>query len=397
VKTLLVVKSGWPLGFRLPAYRAFWARGWRVAVVDQVMNQSLRFADIPIVGNVADSTALAEMVLQRVGRPDGILTFNDSALVCAAHLAAQFGLPFISPPVAARAVSKSEQRRILAAAGLRVPAWRPVQTAREAAAAVAEWGSAVIKPVDRAAGAGVRLVHTPDEAETAFTEAQRESWTSQVLAEAYLDGPEVSVETVVLAGQHRVVTITDKLTTHGPHFIELGHSVPSQLRREEFNRVCETAVAACHAMGLTYGACHTEVKLTPQGPVVVEINPRLAGDCIVDLIDLALGINLYDIVGRLAMGDAVLPEDLMPRVQRGAAIRFYLSPGGVLNKVVCHLPPVAPQWLVELSVTVEAGMILPQPISNAGRIAYAVAIGETGSEAAQRATRAIQSLSIAVE
>ena len=54
----------------------------------------------------------------------------------------------------------------------------------------------------------------------------------------------------------------------------------------------ETAIAALDAVGFDFGPAHTEVRLTPAGPVVVEINPRLAGGMIPELVAHALGINL---------------------------------------------------------------------------------------------------------
>ena len=55
------------------------------------------------------------------------------------------------------------------------------------------------------------------------------SRNGDVVVEEYMEGPEVSVETLTVDGICHVIQITDKLTTGAPHFVEMGHSQPSQL------------------------------------------------------------------------------------------------------------------------------------------------------------------------
>ena len=49
------------------------------------------------------------------------------------------------------------------------------------------------------------------------------------MVEERVRGFEVSVESMTLGGATTVVSVTDKLTTEPPYFVELGHSEPSRL------------------------------------------------------------------------------------------------------------------------------------------------------------------------
>jgi S-sulfo-L-cysteine synthase (3-phospho-L-serine-dependent) len=397
VKTLLVVKTGWRLAQRLAAFRTFAARGWRVAVADGVLNQSLRVADVPVVCDPAATARAAAAVRARVGRPDGILTFSDSALLATARLARALGLPFLSPRVAGAAVDKREQRLACARAGLPVPEWRDADGPDAAAAAVGEWGRAVVKPANRAAGVAVRLARTEAEARRAWREAADALRPGgRVLVERWLEGPEVSVESIAVGGRQRAVCVTDKVTTAGPHFVEVGHAVPSALAGGERDAVERVALAACDAIGLSWGACHTELKLTADGPAIVEVNARMAGDCIPDLAALALGVDLYELLGRQALGEELTPEDLLPTRDSGAAIHFALGSPGVLEGATSPMEAGPPPWLVELSVTSPPGHPLEAPRSNGDRIGYAIATAATSPEAAARARDAIESLDVAL-
>lgn len=395
MRTLVLVKTGWSLSHRMLAFRTFAARGWRLAVMDRALNQSLRVADVPVTCDPSATAAAVRALQARVRRPDGIVTFSDSALAATARLARALDLPFLPVDVADRVTDKRRQREVFAAAGLPVPDWRCPRDEDEAAGAVRAWGPTVIKPADRAASVAVRLVETPEAARLAYREAAGASRRGgAVLAERYLPGPEVSVESIAVDGRQEAVCVTDKVTTRGPSFVELGHAVPSALEPEECGRVVEAARSACRALELGSGACHTEVKLTERGPVVVEVNARLPGDSLPDLIELALGVNLYELLGRQAFGESLTRADLAPRGRAGAAIHFLPSSPGIFVGATSPLEASPPDWLVELSVTAAPGQRLGKPVSNSDRIGYAVAFGARASEAADRAASAIRSLAV---
>src|SRR4029079_12563216 len=83
--------------------------------------------------------------------------------------------------------------------------------------------------------------------------------------------PEVSVETLGTT----VIGVTAKHLGHLPSFVECGHDFPSPSGAERVVRLL--AGAALKALGLGFGPAHTEIRVGPRGPVVIEVNPRLAG------------------------------------------------------------------------------------------------------------------------
>jgi len=57
-------------------------------------------------------------------------------------------------------------------------------------------------------------------------------------------------------------------------------------------------------MDVTTGCFHTEIKLTPDGPVVIEVNGRIGGG-VPELLLAATGVDLLKISMNLALGRAV--------------------------------------------------------------------------------------------
>ncbi len=65
-----------------------------------------------------------------------------------------------------------------------------------------------------------------------YNYSRKYSRGGNVIIEEFLEGKEVSVEVMVIEGNVHILQITDKLTTIAPYFVEMGHSQPSNLRRD---------------------------------------------------------------------------------------------------------------------------------------------------------------------
>jgi cysteine synthase A len=117
----------------------------------------------------------------------------------------------------------------------------------------------------------------------------------------------------------RVIGITAKHLSPPPLFVEIGHDFPAALPENEATAIVDAVRAALGAVGFDFGPAHTEVRLTAAGPVVVEINPRLAGGMIPELVRHALGIDLLTALLNQLIGREV---DLTADRAEWAAIRF---------------------------------------------------------------------------
>ncbi|MFI1960043.1 ATP-grasp domain-containing protein [Streptomyces althioticus] len=244
---------------------------------------------------------------------DGVLTSCDYYLPAAALAAERLGLPAPDAEAVRNACRKDATRRVLDEAGVPGPRFAVHEEWTELAAAARDIGyPLVVKPVDLCAGMFVRRVD--DEAQLAAAvramdgfpvNARGQRRAPAVLLEELLDGPEVSVETVSHAGAVQVVGVTDKSVGGAPAFVETGHMFPAALAADEAEDVVRTALDALKALGLTEGVvAHTEIKLTPAGPRVVEVNPRPAGNRITELVRHVTGVDLVAAFVDVSLGRA---------------------------------------------------------------------------------------------
>jgi biotin carboxylase len=142
--------------------------------------------------------------------------------------------------------------------------------------------------------------------------------------ESVLSGPEFSVETMTLGPRRtEVIGVTAKHLSSPPHFVEMGHDFPAPLEARERSALERATLAALEAVGFDWGPAHTELRLTPEGPVVVEINPRLAGGMIPEIVRHATGIDLLSAVIALLTERTV---ELRPVRHDIGAIRFLTAP-----------------------------------------------------------------------
>jgi S-sulfo-L-cysteine synthase (3-phospho-L-serine-dependent) len=111
----------------------------------------------------------------------------------------------------------------------------------------------------------------------------------------------------------------------------LGHDFPADLSPQLRASIAEVAQQGLRALGLNWGPGHVEIRLTAQGPAIVEINPRLAGGFIPEIMRLAFGIDMVRETIRLVVGETTV---IRPVRDRHASIRFLTpSSNGVITAI----------------------------------------------------------------
>ncbi|HST46745.1 ATP-grasp domain-containing protein [Jatrophihabitans sp.] len=315
---------------RLPVYREYLlaalAREHQVWLLsDHPPTWESRYLAGATVLDLADADALAAAA--RPVRPSGVLTWDDTLVVQAARLAQRLDLPTSPPEAVLLCRDKHGTRQALRAAGVPQAGSVLVTSLPQARQAAAGLGyPLVLKPRALYASVGVVRVDTADQLAGRFRVARGASRDgggelagSDVLIEQYLDGPEISVDAGWLDGELSMGFVARKRCDFPPYFEEVGHLVRANdplLRDEALLGVLRAAHAA---VGYTTGWTHTELRLTPDGPKVVEINARVGGDRIPDLARLALGVDTGRAAAALACGRR---PDLEPTLDRVAAVRF---------------------------------------------------------------------------
>jgi biotin carboxylase len=365
----------------------------RVALLDEdPPTWANDYAAVSVAVDLADTEAVAQVVAKLAADQGvaGVLTYMEQYVALTARIAELFLLPGNSPSAVEACRDKYLSRSLLAAAN--VPSARSylvpdAETAVEYAVLLG--GPVVLKPRSMAGSAGVRRADTPDQVRDAFQTARdaslfglEKTGTTGVLIEEYLDGPEISVECVVLGHDTiHIAAITRKYLGDEPGFQEIGHLVDASDPLLADPRIREVALGALSTVGISCGIMHVEMRLTHQGPRIVELNARLGGDLIPHLVHLATGLNLPQIAADLAVGAA--PELILSQNQ-SAAVRFLYPP--VTGHVTAMNTGVFASWLDRFQWTVAPGnhVNAPPHATLLDRLAIAVVTGPDPDACHQR-------------
>jgi glutathione synthase/RimK-type ligase-like ATP-grasp enzyme len=273
--------------------------------------------------------------------PDGMTTYLDAGMVELACVAEDLGLPFHSPATAAALTDKARQRRALADAGLDVPPCRlvrPYQSAHELSAIEAEVGwPAVLKP--RSAQGSRYTFLARDRAELENLLVALGPGRPNMVLEGFLpDDPArdgdpyagyVSVESLVADGAISHLALTGRFPP-ADNFRETGFFIPAALDAESRSAVLHLATKAIRALGIQTGCLHTEVKFTPDGPRIIEVNGRVGGG-VPEMLERAAGVSLLDLTLRVALGEPVFVDG--PVATDRIGYRFFLQPPTVSGTV----------------------------------------------------------------
>jgi biotin carboxylase len=251
--------------------------------------------------------------------PDAVFSNSDHLQTQTALAAGYFGLPAKNWQAALRTKDKAEMRRHLAAAGVdRVWSTQlPAGGAAETLTALDVPYPCVVKPREGVASEDVVLAETPGDLVQRCKEIQSRRPQAALVVEEYLPGELYTLETLgdgrvrhVLGGFHTELSPL-------PYFIEERLSyVPARPEPE----VAEV-LSQLDALGVGFGACHTEYVVHEGRARIIEVNYRVIGDQCDLLLARLLDIALFEHILRTHLGEP-LPADLGIRTDGAARLDY---------------------------------------------------------------------------
>lgn len=198
------------------------------------------------------------------------------------------GVDTFGPGAAAANVegSKAFAKDVMIAAGVPTAKSEVFDDARAAAARAKAWGPVVVKADGLAAGKGVVVADSGDEAAEACVALGQLPAGSRILLEERLEGPELSV--IALCDGERYVLLPPSQDhkrvfdgDRGPNTGGMGAYAPARFLSDEAlaalgEAVIAPTLAELKRRGAEFrGALYAGLMLTPQGPKVLEFNARL--------------------------------------------------------------------------------------------------------------------------
>lgn len=383
---------------QLPAILKAKEMGLQVLAVDRDKN-SIGFKDADICLSISTIDIPKVVEAAKKYQVDGVMTVaSDMPMRTVAAVAKELNIAGVNEDTALKATDKALMRECLQEHNVPIPAFSRVKDYEEYLTAIQQLkGKFIVKPADNSGSRGVFLVKDINDKETlkyAYDYSKKSSRSGVIIIEEYMEGPEVSVETLSVEGKVHIIAVTDKLTTGAPRFVEMGHSQPSHLADDIKEQIALVTTAAVTAIGIENGPSHTEIIVTAQGPKIVEIGARLGGDHITShLVPLSTGIDMVECCIEIALGHK--PE-LEKKINRGSAIRYFETPTGRINAIrgVDEAKHIA--GVKQINFSKNIGDTVQTIHSSLDRIGLVIAEAEDAEHAIRTCEEAIERIAIYV-
>jgi biotin carboxylase len=400
-KTLLIISGGIEAA---DAARRAKELGHYVVVSDRDPKApGFAFADSCLIADVYGATetaAAAERYHRKIRKIDGVICVAADAPVTAATVAQRLKLPGISIPTAETACDKLAMKRCFQQAGVAVPWFAEVNTPQDLQRFAIERGSdLVIKPIDSRGSRGVQRIAKVADMTKAFFLARSHSPSERVMVEQYLEGPQISTESIVTGGRCFTPGFSDRnyefLERYAPFFIENGGDLPSHLPADIQDKVKDLVSRAAAALGVRDGTVKGDIVVHKGEPYVIELAARLSGGffCTRE-IPLSTGVDFIGGAIKVALGETVSDEELTPTQNKYVIQRYAFPDPGRVTSVSGEEEARGVAGIADVIITAKTGDVIPPAGDKRPSAAMVLATGDSRELALKAANDALACLKI---
>lgn len=368
---------------QLPAIHKAKEMGLRVITIDPDKKAiGFKFADHSYVYDLADKENCLKIAKKH--KVNGVMTLAaDYPIPMVAHICENLGLHGLTTESAVLSTNKKKMRQAFFASNVPSPMAISANSFDEAKNAIKQLGFPVIfKPAISHGGRGVTQIPAKpniNEIEQAFNRAMSFTKGDGILVEEFVEGPEFSVEAVTYNNKTHIVAVTDKLTSGPPYFIELGHNQPSQWSCSDIQQLVSTAMKGIEALGINWSPSHTEIKLSPNGPRIIEIGARLGGGFITThLTPFSTGVDMVKAAIFITLGKEPITRSTC---RQGAAIRFLCTQPGIIKSITGVKLAEKVIGVREVNIYKKIGDKILPLVDGTGRLGHVISVAKNAKSA----------------
>lgn len=392
---LLILGAG---VMQLPAIKKAKEMGHFVLCADgnsEAIGKSLCDIFYPI--DIKDKNGLLEVAkkFDDKHKLDGVFTAGTDFSTSVAWISEQLSLPGIPYQAALNATDKYRMRCCFKEAGVPSPGYVQYSSEMDIDQLVKELDfPLVVKPVDSMGSRGVQRIDTMDQLKDSLTSAISHSRTSRAIVEEFIEGEEFSLDALIINGEVKVFGFADREIVFPPYFVEMGHTIPTQISQEDIDSVVAVFTQGVKALGLTYGCAKGDMKLGSNGPVVGEIAARLSGGYMSGwTFPYSSGIELTK--GGIELSLGLEPTIEKESIGKFSAERAFISIPGVIKEVI--LPKSKPKSIKECFVSCKPKDKVVFPRNNVEKCGNVISLESTRDKAVKSAEKYASEITIRLE
>ena len=382
---------------QVPAIKIAKEMGLYTVVTDYNKNAiGLKYADHPIIMSTrdVDGTVRVAKEFNKIRKIDGVITVGTDASLTVAAVQHALDLPGNRIEVAEATTNKIKMRRRLKEGRIPQPEFYSCWSYDDVLDASKRLGFPfVIKPADNMGARGVMRVDKPEVIRFAYERAKNASPRGEIIAESFMDGPELSIDALIWEGNIYITGVADRIIEFPPYFVETGHIMPTSLPEEKVKDAVEVFKRGIRALGIEIGAAKGDIKVTEEGAKVGEIASRLSGGFMsAYTYPYSTGVNLIKAAINIALGQP--PGDLTEKYHRVSVERAIIPGSGIVKRIEGIEEALAVKGVKNVFVTCSVGEAVHIPTSNVEKCGNVIAVAETREEALNAANLGVKKVRI---
>lgn len=396
MKTVMILGGS---ASEVPVIRRAIEMGHRVVLVDRdETSPGFKENVIPEHHSIADKEKILELAQKY--KIDGVVASVDAGVRPAAYVCKVMGLPGISEEAAFMGTDKVAMRIRLKECGVPVPEFYIVKTKDEYLDAISKFSDiCIVKAADSSGSRGIyKLKDLTDRTDIdyAYDYCREFSSTGELLIEEFMIGPEICAETLNSDGVCYPIQITDQMHKEPPYFTDCGYSQPSTLASDVVEKIKKIAIDANIAIENYQGSSCTEMIVTKDGPKVVELGTRLAGDFMTTaMVPLSCGVDMSGAVVQIALGEAI---DVEPKYKKGSCVRYFMKERiGTIKEVVGVDKAKKIKGVQQVEILKTIGEEATPLRKSSDRLGLVITQGETAEDAIKIAEKALAEIDFKVQ
>jgi biotin carboxylase len=331
---------------------------------------------------------------------DAILCSIDFRILDVSKIAAHLGVKFLNIHTSEIVANKFKVRTILKDKGILQPDFHLAHDRTSLIEAIEKIGyPIVVKPVDGFASIRTNYIKSHEDLDVVQEDFDRpielalgQKSSGLRIVEKWINGPIFSCEVISHKSNHHILGLTDRLASDEWSPVERGGCFPATT--VDHCEIYSAAQKILDSLGFDYGPSHIEFIVGKDGPYLLEINPRLIGGVLPNLLTLALGRPIYRDILNLYLKDDWY---IAPSEYRGiACIRWICAPKrGQLKNI--EIPPPFNKNIWSFGYNLRPGTCVRPAQDNGDRIAYVMTLAETQEKAESQAQEVLSVVRIDID
>ncbi|WP_354624023.1 ATP-grasp domain-containing protein [Psychromonas sp. MME2] len=308
------------------------APGLKIADYAQAINFS----------NTQDVIAYCQELIANKVNLAGILTMGSDV----PHLLASIAKPFswVAPSFETAEITTNKflMKEKFAQHNIAIPQYALITNSEEIDTFWQAWQcqSIIIKPIDAAGSKGVSICSDKNSIKDLYMHAQQNSKSGKVLIEEYIEGNQISTETIIYNGKCYHPGFADRVYNDTRHFypyiMENGGWQPSAIKDEKYDEICALIEKVVDTLKINNGVLKGDVVYSTKynKAMIIEVASRLSGgDFSASLVPLAHDINYIKSAIQIALSEPVDLSELTPKTNNVVANRYFFLPPGKLTSI----------------------------------------------------------------